>query len=101
MREKTFEEVLELLRQANPDEDGKKKIVKQTMPPFLVSIASDIDLDASKIDSLLTHSPPKYVCVCLCVCMYVCVCVSVHVYVCMWVYVCVYVCVCIFSCVCM
>ena len=61
LRYKTFEEVLELLKQTNPDEDGKKKIIKQTMPPVLASIASDIDLDASKIDSLLSHSPPKYV----------------------------------------
>ena len=61
LRDKTFDEVLELLKQANPDDDGKKKILKQMMPPFLASIASDIDLDASKIDSLLTHSPPKYV----------------------------------------
>ena len=102
LRDKTFDEVLELLKQASPDEDGKKKIVKQTMPPFLVSIASDIDLDASKIDSLLTHSPPKYVCVfvCMCVCVFVCVCVHVCVHVCVRACVCACMCVCVRACVC-
>ena len=84
LRDKTFDEVLELLKQANPDDDGKKKILKQMMPPFLASIASDIDLDASKIDSLLTHSPPKYVYISIhpSTCLYACtsVCLSVYVY---------------------
>ena len=53
--------MLELLKQPNSEDDSRKKILKQTMPPILATIASDIDLDASKIDSLLSHSPPKYV----------------------------------------
>ena len=88
LRDKTFDEVLELLKQANPDDDGKKKILKQMMPPFLASIASDIDLDASKIDSLLTHSPPKYVYISIrlfmYVCLYVCLFACLSMYICMY-----------------
>ena len=84
------------MKQANPDNDGKKKIVKQMMLLFLASIASDIDLDASKIDRLLIHTPPKYVYISIhpSTCLYACtsVCLSVYVYVCMHkCYICMYV----------
>ena len=96
LRGKTFDEVLELLKQANPDDDGKKKILKQMMPPFLASIASDIDLDASKIDSLLTHSAPKYVYISIrlfmYICLYVCLFACLSMYICMYkCYICMYV----------
>ena len=75
LRHKTFDEVLDLLKQVNSssEDDGLKKILKQTVPPFLASIASDINLDASKIDSLLTHGPPKYVYIHMYIRMYVCI----------------------------
>lgn len=56
MRDKTFDEVLELLKKVNPNEE-RKQIVKQTVPSYLYSREPELDLDASRIDALLSQTP--------------------------------------------
>jgi len=56
LRDKTFDEVLELLKKVNPNEE-RKQIVKQTVPSYLYSREPELDLDASRIDALLSQTP--------------------------------------------
>jgi len=58
LRDKTFDEVLDLLKQTNPDEE-RKQVVKQTVPSYLASKNPEMDLDGSRIDELLTQTPPR------------------------------------------